>query len=320
MAKVVGNTVVIGIDTGYGLVKTVNKVFPSGLKSNKGEKPAFTDGVIKYKGEYFTVGGERTAVKIDKTEDDVTYILTLAAIAEELKLLGKTEANIFLGVGLPLTRCSGDNRTKFQNYYLREKNITFEYEDKIYNITLEGVKVDAQCFAGVLPDLLRGTLKSPSVIIDVGSWTIDAIPVDSEMDKSGQFRPRPVAAKAVTINSGLINCINRCNDLINMKYGVSVSESQIQAVMRNIRSGLPEDIEDMIKTEITAYCSEIANQILERKLNIQMLPCRIVGGGAIVVKNYGSQFFNDVEFDTNINFNAEGYEIHIQKELERKSA
>ena len=43
-------------------------------------------------------------VKDTKVEDDSFYLLTLAAVAKELKRRGLAEAKVFLAVGLPLTR------------------------------------------------------------------------------------------------------------------------------------------------------------------------------------------------------------------------
>ena len=43
-------------------------------------------------------------MKDTKVEDDSFYLLTLAAVAKELKKRGLSDAKVFLAVGLPLTR------------------------------------------------------------------------------------------------------------------------------------------------------------------------------------------------------------------------
>lgn len=312
MSQIVNNTVIIGIDTGYGMVKTSSKIFPTCIKENKDVKPAFSDGVIKYKGQYYSIGGDnRVPVKVDKTVDDIEYILALAAIAEELKLLGRTSANVYLSVGLPLTRCSGETRVNFQNYYLREKNVHFEYEDKVYDIVIEGCMVNAQCITGILSNLFSEKFKIPSVVVDIGSWTVDIIPVENN---------KPVYADAVTINEGVLKCITNCNDLINVKYGTPVKESQIQAVMRGMSSGLSKDIEALVKSEIRNHCQLISNKLLEHNINVKMMPCFITGGGSVIVENFGREFFPDATIDTNIFFNAQGYEAIAKRYLTSKSA
>lgn len=51
------------------------------------------------------IGGERLEVKKTKVENEDFYLLTLAAIAKEFsKRENITESNVYLAVGLPLTR------------------------------------------------------------------------------------------------------------------------------------------------------------------------------------------------------------------------
>ena len=61
--------------------------------------------------------------------------LTLAAIAEEMKLANTTNACVHLGVGVPLTRM-GMEKDEMQAYYMRSRHYTFRYEDKTYSIVL----------------------------------------------------------------------------------------------------------------------------------------------------------------------------------------
>ena len=79
---------VIGIDHGWSNIKTSSQVFVTGVKDITTE-PALFDGVLEYKGRYYKVGGNRQEVKSTKTEDDTFYLLTLAAVAKELRRRGK---------------------------------------------------------------------------------------------------------------------------------------------------------------------------------------------------------------------------------------
>lgn len=78
---------VIGIDHGWSNIKTSSQVFVTGVKEITTE-PALFDGVLEYKGRYYKVGGNRQEVKSTKTEDDTFYLLTLAAVAKELRRRG----------------------------------------------------------------------------------------------------------------------------------------------------------------------------------------------------------------------------------------
>lgn len=88
---------VIGIDHGWSNIKTSSQIFVTGVKEITTE-PALFDGVLEYKGKYYKVGGFRQEVRSTKTEDDTFYLLTLAAVAKELRRRGLNEARVFLAV------------------------------------------------------------------------------------------------------------------------------------------------------------------------------------------------------------------------------
>ena len=91
--KVRGNTVVIGIDHGYGNIKTANTVTPTGLVTYNKE-PTVAESILHYNGKFHRVGEGHKAFIADKTSDDEFYLLTLAAIAKEMNLPVK-----LIGVG-----------------------------------------------------------------------------------------------------------------------------------------------------------------------------------------------------------------------------
>ena len=81
---------IIGIDNGYGNIKTANCCFPAGLTVHDAE-PVFKDDLLVYDGRYYLIGTGHKEFKADKTGDDDYYILTLAAIARELNVYGLTD-------------------------------------------------------------------------------------------------------------------------------------------------------------------------------------------------------------------------------------
>lgn len=76
------------------------------------------------------------------------YLLTLAAIAKELKIKGKNHADIFLSVGLPLTRF-GAEKEDFIKYLSRKREVTFKFEKQTYRVNIVKVSVFPQCYAAV---------------------------------------------------------------------------------------------------------------------------------------------------------------------------
>ena len=75
---------VIGIDHGWSMMKTVTQVFVTGVKEIT-TTPALFGDVLEYDGKYYKIGTVRQEVKDTKVEDDSFYLLTLAAVAKELK-------------------------------------------------------------------------------------------------------------------------------------------------------------------------------------------------------------------------------------------
>ena len=104
--KTIHNTKIIGIDHGYGNMKTANCCFPTGVTAYEHE-PLFTADMLVYGGRYYLIGEGHKEFAPDKIKDEDYYVLTLAAIANELKAENLTEAHIVIAAGLPLTWTSG---------------------------------------------------------------------------------------------------------------------------------------------------------------------------------------------------------------------
>ena len=130
---------IIGIDNGYGNIKTANCCFPAGLTVHDAE-PVFKDDLLVYDGRYYLIGTGHKEFKADKTGDDDYYILTLAAIARELNVYGLTDATVYLAVGLPLTWVSRQ-REDFKAYLTRNRELAFTFRGKAYRVEIAGVDV-----------------------------------------------------------------------------------------------------------------------------------------------------------------------------------
>ena len=100
---------IIGIDHGWSQMKTSNYCFNTSIKELP-NVPAFTDNVLQYDNRHFAVGDERLEVLDSKVENENFYLLTLVAMAKEMKSRGIKEADIALAVGLPLTRFSAERK------------------------------------------------------------------------------------------------------------------------------------------------------------------------------------------------------------------
>ena len=72
---------VIGIDHGYGNMKTANCCFKTGLLPYDAE-PLFTGDMLVYGGKYYLIGEGHKEFFPDKIRDEDYYVLTLVAIAK----------------------------------------------------------------------------------------------------------------------------------------------------------------------------------------------------------------------------------------------
>ena len=100
----------------------------------------FKKGII-LKAVLFYIGNIHDRFHRQETQllDDSFYLLTLAAVAKELKRRGLAEAKVFLAVGLPLTRF-GAEKNDFIKYLTKNKRVSFKYENESYHIEIDNWK------------------------------------------------------------------------------------------------------------------------------------------------------------------------------------
>lgn len=305
-----GKLVVVGIDVGYGFVKTAKTAFTTSLRDHKELKPTMMEHVIYYQGKYYALGNDRLKAGRTKVSDDNSYVLTLAAIAERLKTKNITDADICLSVGLPLERCNGVSSDILRKYYMRADEVSFEYEDISYTIRIAKVIVSPQGLAGVIDLISDKLLPDPCLIIDIGSWTVDVLPFENGA---------PQINKAFSLNDGVITCMNACNEEIRKRAdGQEILESQIQQIMMNQPSSLDIFYVNICEEVIKKYVKNIADNLLERKFNLNTIPCFFLGGGSSVVKNFNTdddKIFKLANFKPDICANAIGYELIAKSQL-----
>ena len=144
-------TIILGVDNGYGNVKTAHRVFPTGIMKCDSE-PVLSKEYIEYDGAYYIIGEGHKGFVADKQEDDDTYIMTLAAIAKELEARGLTEARIHLAVGLPSKWVQAQGES-FKKYLTRERYVSLKYKKVSYLIEIVDCTVMPQGYAAVAENL-----------------------------------------------------------------------------------------------------------------------------------------------------------------------
>ena len=293
---------IIGVDVGNGLTKTVHTEFTSAVKDYGETKPSIMDKTVMFEGHYYTVGGKRSKTKTDqKEEGDMTaFILTLAGIGEELKARNIKDTDVVLSEGLPLERCIEENIVFDEKYYRKGETLYFEYEDIPHTIFMKEVFVNPQCISAVIDTFSRGLLPPICLLIDIGSWTVDIVPMIDG-------KPRGSEAHSL-IGVGIINCMLSCNEEVRRRTGREVMEEQIQQIMRGKKNVLPPRFETVITESIKKYIKDLCDTLYEHSYNIDTVTCIIMGGGATVVRNFGGECFPIAKYITDIRANAIGFE------------
>ena len=286
---------VIGIDHGWSQIKTSNHCFNTSLKE-LANAPAFYDNVLEFDGKYFAVGEERLEVLDSKVENENFYLLTMIAMAKELNSRGKTEADVVLAVGLPLTRFSAE-RKAFIDYLSKRERIVFSFEQKLYKIHIMSVSVYPQCYAAVanmIPSFGKKVL-----VIDVGSWTVDSMLIVNK---------KPDNSKCDTQNEGLIKCMRAINRVAVQLKNRKIDESDVQVDMTFGKKKLTKEIKEIMDQQIHEFVDRVYRYQTECGFNLDMMLVYFVGGGAIVMRNFGKYQQNNIHYVLDVKANAKGFE------------
>lgn len=300
---------VIGIDHGYGFMKTKNKIFGASV-AKFDYAPAISERTINYNGAYYSVGGTSDGVSENKTSNLDYYILTLAAIAEELKLKGRNTANVLIGAGLPLTHF-GSEKEGFEKYLLQNtETIEMTYENKPYAIILEGVKLYPQGYAAMVPYL--GKIKGTSYGVDIGTKTTEIY----EIGPDGI----PIMGKAKTIQFGMTNCISAVNEQINREFSCDMPTGQIIDLILCRDTNTPPKAKKIAEQTISDFADNIFKVLVQNKVPYGLTPTYISGGGATLLEKHSKKSLEDtcIKLITDIRANAIGYEILAKQSRERK--
>jgi len=290
--------ILIAIDHGNDSIKTENHRFRSGLTVHKAQ-PSMSEGLMEYKGLYYTLSNDRLPYMRNKTKDDRFFILTLFAIAKELARRGiSTPAEVDLAVGLPPEHF-GPLKETFEKYFKRG-SVAFVYDGKPMCIVIRHVIVCPQAYAAVLA-MDREIAKLPRVfIIDGGGYTIDI----------GLLREgRPDMKFNRSLEEGTITMYNEIARLVNAQHDMLIDEDQILAVLTGEEVRLPDDVVKTIKDLAFEHAKDILHKLRELKVELRSNPCVIMGGAAQLFKPVfdESDMVLDARYELDSNCNVLGY-------------
>lgn len=163
--KTLNNIRIIGIDHGYGNIKTANTITLTGVIPST-TRPVFGSNILRCDGMYYSCGEGHKAFISDKSGDNDYYLLTLMGAAKELRRAGISEADVYLAAGLPLTWVKSQRR-EFTNYLMRNERVEFEFNDRLYKLRFVGCSVFPQGYTAVIDRLAE--MRGVNMLADIGT-------------------------------------------------------------------------------------------------------------------------------------------------------
>lgn len=296
----------IGVDHGFKNMKTASHVFPTAL-TELAARPDDLSGVIEYNNKYYSLHGSPlvSVNNHDKIQTMDFYILTLAALAKELKSRkGKRSATIRLAAGLP-QKWYSQQKKDFKSYLSKESIVKFEFEGEKFKIEISNVGIFAQGYAAALTKLSSYKGKE-IVVVDIGGETIDIIRIGAD--------GKPIESECKIDLHGMIWLINEIKEAVESELMETVPESVIQDyILNHTKKDAPDNAyEKIFQKKLVEYSHYVFTRLREFKINPELVPLLFEGGGATVVHRYGT-YGKNVDFILDISANAKGFEMIDKK-------
>lgn len=298
---------IIGIDHGYGNMKTANCCFKAGVLAYDTE-PLFTHEMLTLDNRYYLIGEGHKEFLPDKSSDEDYYILTLAAIAKELQREDLTEAKVIIAAGLPLTWTSGQKKD-FAAYLSKSKEVCFTYQKRDYYITIEGVKVYPQGYAAIAE--FASTMKGVNLIADIGNGTMNVLYM---------INGRPQSGKMYTEKFGTYQCTLAVREMFMQRTRREINDAIIEEVLVTGTAEISPADQSIIREIAAEYVSDIFRRLREHGYDESTMTLYITGGGGCLVKNFYKYDPDRVKFVDDICAAAKGYEYMAQVQLKAGAA
>lgn len=290
--------VIIGLDHGYGNMKTAHTCFQTGVTRHDRE-PTFKSNLLFYDGKYCTIGEEHKEFTADKMNDQDYFILTLAGVASELAFYGRQTADVHLAVGLPLTWVA-EQKDDFKKYLMQHdphEEIEFTFKTREYRVRITGVDVFPQGFAAIVSHLFD--FKGVNMLCDIGNGTMNVLTITNG---------RPISSKCFTEKYGTHQCTLLIRERLMQKFHVAIEDAVIEEILRTGTADIGKQYLDVIVEAAKEYTEGILRRLREHEYHPDLMRLNIVGGGGCLVKNFADYDADRVTINEDICATAKGYE------------
>jgi len=302
----------IAVDHGNYAVKTPAVSFLAGL-TEYSVSPPLAEDVIEYEGRFWALTGSRIPYMRDKTRDDRYFILTLFAIAKELRLAGELPEHIDvdLAVGLPPEHFSV-LKERFTQYFKRA-GIKFAHNNTPTSVSIRRVFVYPQAYAAVVPQ--GQFLKSTNRIfcVDIGGFTSDVLLLRNGKPDL-QFR-HSLEMGVITMNNSIIGRVGALHDM-------KIDDDHIADVIQGRDTILPGDVIQRIRESASGHTNTILDKLRELQVDLRSTPAIFIGGGSVLFRPYleNSPMVVKAHFVPGPMANAIGYKMLAAGQLKALAA
>ena len=299
--------IIIGIDHGYGNIKTANTVTPTGI-TRLDSKPTFNKNTLCYEGNYYLIGEGHKEYLTNKWNDNDNYLFTLMGIARELHREGMTSAKVILAVGLPLTWVDRQ-REDFRRYMLQRETVSFQYEDNSFSVVIKDCRVFPQGYAAVV-DYLKD-MNGLNMLADIGNGTVNIMMINNR---------KPIATQSYTEKMGVNQCVKSASNAMMNKLGITIDESVIQSMIRFGKADIDSEYSAVLRQAISEYADSIFSLLRKYEYDPKMMRLYITGGGGKLIENFGNYNRDRVTIIGDICATAKGYEQFALAQLKKEGA
>lgn len=295
-------THIIGIDHGYGNMKTANCCFQAGVTVYDKE-PIFKDNLLVWNNKYYLIGAEHKEFSADKMLDEDYYVLTLAAIARELNIAKIYSADVLIAAGLPLTWVS-EQREEFKQYLMKNKTVDFHFKGKDYHIRIVGADIYPQGFAAIVNNL--SDFSGVNMLCDIGNGTMNIMFVNDK---------KPDSRRCFTEKFGTHQCMLQIRENLMRIHHAEPPEEMITRILRFGTADIDGEYLKTIIQTAREYVEDIFRRLREHGYDSKLMKLYVVGGGGCLIRNFSEYDVSRITVNDNICATAKGYERMLEMKL-----
>ena len=302
--KEINDVFIIGIDSGYGNIKTANCCFPASVAVYDTE-PVFKDNLLVYDGRYYLIGEGHKEFLADKTKDIDYYVLALAGIARELNIRKITSGKVHIAAGLPLTWVSGQ-RNEFKDYLMQNREVEFTFRGTQYHVEIIGADVFPQGFAAVADRLSE--FKGVNMLCDIGNGTMNIMFINDK---------KPIPGNMFTEKYGTHQCALLIREQMMKVHHATLDDAIIIEILKKGTADIDGQYLDTVIKTAKGYTAGIFRRLREHEYDSKLMKLYVVGGGGCLIRNFADYDRNRVVNNEDICATAKGYEYMALVTLNR---